>query len=112
MPKKVRGKRFLLNDPGFHSTAAIVAEIEDTRTWREGFNGAGEEIQYLWSLEPDVTLEIADCDRKITLQVDWESAHERKASVKKLDRMIEALTTFREALVDEQRLYTERLKGL
>lgn len=110
----VRGRRFLLNAPGVQSSAAIVAEIEDTRRWQTGRFRRGELLHVdddtSWHLAPDVTLKLADCTRSVTFEVGWDSALARRSALQKVDLMIEALTEFRGALADEQRLYVRRLR--
>lgn len=111
---RVRGGRFLLNPPGAQSTAAVVAEIEDTRNWLTGRFRKGEALslddETEWNLSPEVTLKFSDCDRAVQFAIEWNSALKRRAARMKVDRMIEALTEFRAALDDEQRLYVGRLR--
>lgn len=100
----------MLNPPGLESTASIVAEIEDTRGWKEGCIRTGEKLtkENQWDIYPNYILKISDCDRAIALSLHWESARERKFSLKKIDLMIEALYDMREALEEEQILFTQR----
>lgn len=111
---KVRGRRCLLNDAGVESTAAIVAEVEDTRGWKPGRYRKGLPLHWdedaTWSLSPDTRFQISNCDRSIAFSVGWETAGERRGTLRKVDRLIEALTLFRAALEDEQRLYVERVR--
>lgn len=116
-----RGGRALLNRSPHATTAAIVAEVEDTREWKEGevrgrpigttTDGEKQEkpSELRWELEPEYTLQIANCDRSIAFEIDWQTDRERANSLHKLDTMISVLSEFREALADEQRLYVERL---
>lgn len=110
--KRWRGGRTLLNDPGFHSTAALVAEIEDTSYWPEGKNGDGYDLNSSWRLQPVTTFQITDCDKKVSFDIDWESPALMRNSLKKVRRMLKVLTAFEAALVDEQKLYNERKKDL
>ena len=112
---KVRGKRFLLNLPGTQATAAIVAEVQNTSSWKPGTDYEGNPIvnpydTYL--ITPNTTLQISDCTRSISFSFDWNDDSERKNSLRKVDKMIEALTSFREGLEIEQTLFTERKKAL
>lgn len=116
-----RGGRALLNLSPHQTTAAIVAEVEDTREWKAGevrgrpigTDADGEEVTKLsdlrWELAPESTLQIANCDRSITFEIDWQTEGERANTLHKLDTMIEVLSDFREAVADEQRLYVERM---
>ncbi|HYJ20832.1 MAG TPA: hypothetical protein VEW07_02270 [Solirubrobacterales bacterium] len=107
--KTARGARALLNLPMHSSTAAIVAEIEDTTCWEDGeVRGKAVDGKRAWSLEPDYTLQIANCDRSISFELEFETSAERANNLHKVDTLIETLTRFREALADEQRLYAER----
>ena len=109
-----RGRRFLLNAPGVQSVAAIVAEVEDTRRWQTGRFRKGTLLHWdddaAWNLTPDVMLKVSDCDRSVTFAIEWATAKHRRAALLKVDRMIEALTEFRAALADEQRLYVRRCR--
>lgn len=109
---KVWGKRFLLNLPGVQSTAAIVAEVEDSSGWKPGTDGQGRpfDLVDLWTLAPNVMLKVSDCDRSVNFAIGWQTAHERRAALVKVDRLIEALEAFREGLAVEQVLYVERTR--
>lgn len=109
---KTRGKRALLNKSGFHSTAAIVAEVEDTRGWKAGCNGEGNPVQKEneYSGTPEVFLHISDCDRKVSFDFEFSTAAGRKNALYKLDTMIDCLVELRLAIEDEQQLYLERVK--
>lgn len=102
----------MLNPPGVQSTAAIVAEVEDSSGWRPGKDGQGRDfdLSELWTLEPVVMLKVSDCDRAATLAIQFATPYLRRAALVKVDRMIEALTAFREGLVKEQKLYAERVR--
>lgn len=108
---KVHGHRTMLNKPGFGTTAAIVAEVADTSTWKEGCDQYGKPIadSAKWNISPDVNFSISDCSRQITFEgmgdgepEDWDNLFF------KVDSMIDALTTFRAGLVDEQERYRRR----
>lgn len=109
--KTARGGRALLNLPMHSSTAAIVAEVEDTTGWAEG-EVRGEPAKNRWGIEPGYVLQIANCDRSISFELEFETSAERANNLHKVDTMIETLTRFREALADEQRLYVERAQRL
>jgi hypothetical protein len=96
---KLYGERHLLNQPGFHSTAAIVAEIEDTA-----------DLAPLpdYAPAPRYTLMISDCYKVVNIEIDFSSEEERENSLNKVDLMLSALTAFRQGLVKEQDLYAQR----
>lgn len=110
---KVRGKRMLLNNPGIETTAAIVAEVEDTRGWKDGCYRRGGALDWddetPWNLTPESRLQLSDCSRSIMYTIQWETAAQRRGALAKVDRMIGALTAFREGLAEEQALYVARL---
>lgn len=110
---RVRGRRCLLNPPGLESTAAIVAEVEDTRRWKAGRFRHGDPLSWddeaHWSLVPETSLQLSNCDRSIRFEIRWETASERRGALLKVDRLIGALVEFRAALVDEQRLFVARV---
>lgn len=103
--KRWHGGRSMLNRRGHQSTANIVAEVENTAQWRM-------DDRPHWDNEPEVTLHIADCDRKISFDFAFESAEDRSNNLYKVDTMIRRLTDFREALEIEQQRYIERIRRL
>lgn len=110
---KVHGRRALLNPPGHHATAAIVAEISDTGHWKPGCGADGKPLppDEAFASQPFyLMLAISDCDRRINLSIAWESADDRRAALYKVDTMIDCLTKFREGLVIEQARYVERMR--
>jgi hypothetical protein len=109
--QRYRGARALLNRPGFHSTGAIVAEIEDTSGWRKGRDRDGKKITEDSWITPEMSFQISDCTRSIAFCLDLETAAGRENSLYKVDTLIDALTEFREALVDEQALFVERRRA-
>jgi hypothetical protein len=60
------------------------------------------------NFEPRVTLEIADCDRRVSLAFDIDTLDGRSNSLHKLDTLLAALQVFRLALVEEFEPYDER----
>jgi hypothetical protein len=109
---KVHGRRSLLNGAGIQSTAAIVAEVEDTSTWHEGKNGKGDDLTTAWQARPDYTLSISDCYRTITIEMDMDTPAEWRNSIRKLNVMIDALTRMRDGVVEERARYVQRARGL
>lgn len=71
-----------LNNPGYHSTAAIAVKLEGG--WR-GF--------------PHGSIQISDCDRKIELLLDAGNEKEFTNSVHKLDVLLVTLTALQRALI-------------
>lgn len=97
--KVIFSKREFLNLPGHHSMANIVASITNER---EENIEKGER----WI---DIHLGIADCNRTISLAIDYYSKEDRDNALHKVDTLINTLTEFREALEKELK-YQNRLE--
>jgi len=100
MPRKpkVRGARAMLNKPGFQSTAAIVAEVDNS-------DAIDDDTRYYG---PNATLAISDCDRKVSFDFDYDTPEGRANNLHKVDTLIKVLTEFREALAIEQKVYVKK----
>lgn len=108
---KVHGQRALLNKPGFSSTAAIVAEIEDTGDWKPGCDKEGRPLartSSTWDILPEMNLVISDCSRTVTFDQPSADIESWNNSLSKIDIMIEALNSLREGIVIEKKRYSER----
>jgi len=114
VPYRARvNERTLLNLPGFHAGAYVYVYVEDTSD-RDLFRNAYCEDTCTCcpqNFEPSVTLEIADCNRAISLEFDVDTVG-RANSLHKLETLIAALQVFRAALVDEFEPYDERARQL
>lgn len=97
---RVRGKRALLNLPGFESTAAIVFEIQDTRK--------EDPDNVLYGHEPNYTFQLSDCSRSVSFALNFRSPQAQENNLHKVDTMIEVLRAGRKALVAEHALYNKR----
>ena len=64
------------------------------------------------NFEPRMTLEIADCDRRVSLEFDIDTLEGRANSLHKLDTLLAALQVFRVALEEEFEPYDERQQQL
>jgi hypothetical protein len=94
MPHRYYTRRFL-NKRGHHAGGYILAAVEDTSRNRDA---------QVWT---DIDFTIADCGRLISLSFDADP--DRLAnSLYKVDVLIDTLTKFRAALVEEGRLAVER----
>lgn len=105
MSRRVRYRcsiRQFLNRPGHHSTAAIIACVENTSRL------AMEELRY--GRQPHVYLSISDCLREVKLQFDLQTSSQRANALYKAKTLVEALTAFRAALEEEIQLLNERSK--
>ena len=110
--KKMHGGRALLNLPGHHSTAALVAEIGNTERWRVGQTKDDEgDVISKWS-QPMCTLQFSNCDRSIAFDMEG-LAHAatddaRENDLYKIDTMIDLLQKFRAGLVIEHQRAQDR----
>lgn len=98
MSRAIHGGRALLNLPGHHSTAAIVAEIEDTSARRV------ENTEF-----PDTTCKITDCEGSISLDMNYATANQVENSVHKIDTLVETLIEFRRGLILEHHRLQDRI---
>jgi hypothetical protein len=103
-------ERCFLNLPGFYSGAYVIAYVEDTRGRgpERGTECGADCTKCPYNFEPDMTLEIADCDDRIDLEFDVDSEEGRANSLHKLDTLITALRVFRAGLVAEFAEYDRR----
>lgn len=108
---RVLGARRLLNGRGFGSTAAIVAEVENTSRWKPGCGRDGKPlVSGQYEREPDVMWQVSDCSRAVVFEDHWTTAAGRRNTLRKVDAMIAVLQSFREGLVAEQARYVQRVR--
>ena len=115
VPYRARvNERTLLNLPGFHGGAYVYTYVEDTTN-----RGPTREVYCEddcdccpRNFEPRLTLEIADCDRMISLSFDLDTADGRRNSLHKLDTIVSALRVFRKGFVAEFEHYDRRAREL
>ena len=115
VPYRARvNERTLLNLPGFHGGAYVYVYVEDTseRTLQRDPFCEDDCTCCPHNFEPRMTLEIADCDRTISLQFDVDTAGARVNSFHKLDTLLAALQVFRAALAEEFEPYDAREREL
>jgi hypothetical protein len=93
----VYGGRAMLNLPGHHSTAAIVAEIDNTEGW-------GDDPKV-----PNIICRISDCEGYVNIEFDVNTANQLENSLHKIDVMVEALLAMREGFVPEHHRIQDRL---
>lgn len=93
--RKWHGRRALLNRTGHHSTAAIVAEVQDMSDM------PADRTEY-WDNIPDAIVQISDCNRSVNIEINWDTEDDRSNSLHKIDTMLDTLTEFRQYLVIEQ----------
>ena len=112
---RVDERRFL-NLPGFHGGAYVVAYVEDTSERapcpHDDCDHYERDDDEPHNFEPRMILEIADCNRRIELDLDIDSEARRANSLHKLDTLIAALRVFREGLVEEFAEYDRREREL
>ena len=103
-------ERHFLNHPGFHGGAYVYAYVEDTSgrdLERDTWHGPGP-----WNVEPRMILEMADCDRRIALEFEIDTAMQRMNSFHKIETLIAALVAFRDGMAAEAELYRAREERL
>jgi hypothetical protein len=100
----------MLNLPGHHSTAAIVAEIENSEDWVAGKGKDGERPNR-YNIVPEAVCKITDCDSAVNIEFDVETANQLENSLHKVDTMIEALLALREGMVVEHHRYCDRAEA-
>jgi hypothetical protein len=103
MARQVHGGRSLLNMPGHHSTAAIVAECDDTVSREINDDDDG------YRLQPNITCKITDCDSSVNIEFDVSTANQLENSLFKVDAMIDALMGMRDGLIIEHHRLQDRL---
>jgi hypothetical protein len=118
MPYRARvNERTLLNLPGFNGGAFVYVYVEDTSerelSLRCEWCEADSDCECgPANFEPYVVLEIADCNRAISLEFDVDTEAERENSLHKLETLESALRAFRVALVAEFEPYDRREREL
>ncbi len=106
--RKVRGGRALLNLPGHHSTAAIIAEIEDTKDWQEGKDRNGRPVQG-YTAQPEWTFTISDCSGSVNLELDFGTDNNLENNLHKIDTIINTLKEFRRGVIVEHARHKKRV---
>jgi hypothetical protein len=104
-------ERWFLNLPGFHAGAYVVAYVEDTSECglrRDPYCGDDDCTCCPANFEPRMTLEIADCYKRVNLEFEVDSEDARANSLHKLDTLITALRMFRAGVADEAEFYVQR----
>ncbi len=107
-------ERTLLNLPGFHGGAYVYVYVEDTADRGPSRDPYCEDDCTCCprNFEPQMSLEIADCSRHVSLQFDVDTLEGRSNSLHKLDTLVAALQIFRAALEEEFEPYDERARQL
>jgi hypothetical protein len=112
IPYRARvNERWFLNLPGFHAGAYVVAYVEDTSECglrRDPYCDDDDCASCPANFEPRMTLEIADCYKRVNLDFDVDSQEARVNSLHKLDTLITALRVFRSGLEEEFEHYERR----
>lgn len=88
--------RKFLNKAGYHSSAFVFGEI--TKSISKSKKKTGKVKENIWR---DAELKIADCDRIVSLSMDFHTVGLANNSIYKLDVLIDSLKEFREAFAKE-----------
>ncbi len=100
----------MLNLPGHHTTASIVAEVEDTAYW--GLKCRNKTELNGYNAQPGITCVIADCEGKITLEFYIGTETRLENSLHKADMLIDTLTDLRKGLVKEHERLVKRKRRI
>lgn len=92
-----------LNTPGFHGAAAIRTYVEDTRD---------RKVEYEEPPSPRILFEMSDCSGGISIDFNAWSKEQRENAIAKANTIVEVITEFRDALVEEFEFVDERAKML
>jgi hypothetical protein len=115
VPYRARvNERTLLNLPGFHGGAYVYVYVEDTTDCELRRDPYCEDTCTCCphNFEPRATLEIADCNRPVSLEFDVDTLEARANSLHKLDTLAAAIQVFRAALQHEFEPYDDRKRQL
>ena len=116
IPYRARvNERCFLNLPGFHAGAYVVAYVEDTSDCgprRDAYCTDDDCTKCPANFEPQMTLEIADCYKRVNLDFDVYSEEARANTLHKLDTLLAALSVFRKGIVEESEQYVRREREL
>jgi hypothetical protein len=115
MPEPYKARvdvRRFLNYPGFHDGAYIVAYVEDTRPRRISPPRKPRAFPSDPIPRARTILEIADCGERINLEFSLHSELQVQNSLHKVDCLLDALTVFRQGLVEEAAMYAQRQRSL
>jgi len=83
-----------LNKRGFNTTASILAQVSDTTDVKAEIHSY--DYDYC-----SATLEITDCSRKISIDLDIDNKTQYNNTISKLDLIIDSLTKVKSALALE-----------
>lgn len=110
--KRFHGGRALLNLEGHESTAAIVAEVEDTSNWKKGKGYDGSDLKHRWEATPSIVLQFANCDRSISFTGAVDTPEQIENTLYKVDTMLALLQQFRTGVTVEAARFADRVEGL
>lgn len=106
--KTIFNRREFINLPSHNNMANIITDISINRYI--GDDCEEGEFDKLENRHIEATLNIADCDRKITLDIETDNEQERENSLHKVTVLIDTLTEFKSALIEEFKIQVEREK--
>ena len=98
-------RKEFLNLPGHNGMANVIASIVKSN-WGEDKT---DEDGNVTSRSVEYKLDFADCDRRISMEIDDYDEYTRENAMYKVDTLIETLTEFRTALMKELK-YQHRLE--
>ena len=98
-------RKEFLNLPGHNGMANVVASIVASSHWKEDTDDDGKPLYR----SVDYKLDFADCDRRVSMDIDDYDEYARENAIHKVDTLIEVLIEFRSALKKELK-YQHRLE--
>jgi hypothetical protein len=98
-------RKEFLNLPGHNGMANVVASIVTNRWGKPETDDDGN----LLRRNTEYQLDFADCDRKVSMDIDDDDEYSRENALYKVDTLIDVLTEFRDALEKELK-YQHRLE--
>jgi len=91
--KTLFARNAMLNKAGHNSTGAIAASV----------------VKEVYSDRPDVSLQISDCSRAVSLELGLWSAEERENTLYKLDILLDVIMDLKDA-VEDACVWTDKLE--
>jgi len=93
-------RKEFLNLPGHNGMANVVAQI----TIDGGYKRNNDDYRHTYC-----KLDFADCDRRVSMDIDLDDAYSRENAIHKLDVLVDVLTEYRKVLIKEAK-FQDRLE--
>ena len=93
-------RKEFLNLPGHNGMANVVAQI----TIDGGYKRNNDDYRHTYC-----KLDFADCDRRVSMDIDLDDAYSRENAIHKLNVLVDVLTEYRKVLIKEAK-FQDRLE--